>query len=57
MEIEMTNTEKARYIADQCKPCTHDFYMGIYQGVLLTLEAEKENLDKAKMWDNHINKL
>jgi hypothetical protein len=36
----MTNEKKAKMIADQCKPCTKDFYSGIYQGVLLALNAE-----------------
>ena len=36
----MTNEEKAKMIADQCKPCTDDFYSGIKQGVLLALNAE-----------------
>ena len=27
-------------IADQCEPCTPDFYKGIYQGVLIALNAE-----------------
>lgn len=47
----MTNEEKAIMIADQCKPCTDDFYSGIKQGVLLTLHAEQENLNKAKKYD------
>lgn len=36
----MTNQEKAKFIADQCKPCSADFYSGIMQGVLLALDAE-----------------
>lgn len=38
----MTNEEKAKMIADQCKPCSEDFYSGIEQGVLLALNAESE---------------
>lgn len=37
----MTNKQKATIIANQCMPCTNDFYNGIYQGVLLTLVCEK----------------
>ncbi len=40
----MKNEEKAKFIADQCKPCSHDFYHGMYQGVLLTLRAEESEL-------------
>jgi len=47
----MTNEEKAKMIAKQCKPCSEDFYKGIEQGVLLSLNAEKENLSKAEKWD------
>ena len=36
----MTNEEKAEMIAGQCKPCTNDFYNGVYQGVLIALNAE-----------------
>lgn len=35
----MNNLEKAKFIADQCKPCSKDFYSGIYQGVLIGLDA------------------
>jgi hypothetical protein len=44
----MTNEQKAKFIANQCKPCTDDFYSGIYQGVLLTLNAE--STDKDVVW-------
>lgn len=40
----MTNDDKAKMIADQCQPCTEDFYMGVYQGVLIALNAEDENV-------------
>lgn len=43
-----TNEEKAKLIANQCKPCSKDFYDGIYQGVLLTLNAESP--DKEVVW-------
>lgn len=36
----MTNEQKAKFIADQCKPCTADFYSGIEQGVLLALNSD-----------------
>ena len=36
----MSNEEKSKIIADQCKPCTAEFYSGIKQGVLLALNAE-----------------
>ena len=47
----MSNEEKAKMIADQCKPCSEDFYKGIEQGVLLALNAEKEALSKSEKWD------
>lgn len=47
----MTNEEKAKFIADQCLPCSEDFYSGIKQGVLLTLNSEQNNLNKAQKWD------
>ena len=37
----MKNDEKAKLIADQCKPCSDDFYSGMYQGVKIALDAEK----------------
>lgn len=36
----MTNHEKAEFIAKQCKPCSKDFYDGIYQGVLIALNSQ-----------------
>ena len=39
----MKAEEKAKMIADQCKPCTDDFYSGIYQGVLIALKAESQS--------------
>ena len=47
----MTNEEKAKMIAEQCKPCSADFYSGIEQGVLLALNAEKSAFEKADKWD------
>jgi hypothetical protein len=47
----MTNEEKAIMIAEQCKPCSGDFYSGIKQGVLLALNAEKTSMEKAKKYD------
>ncbi len=44
----MTNEQKAKFIAHQCKPCSDDFYSGIYQGVLLALNAE--SIDKDVVW-------
>ena len=35
----MTNEQKAKYLADQCKPCAGSFYSGFYQGVLTALNA------------------
>lgn len=40
----MTNEEKAKMIAEQCKPCSAEFYSGIKQGVLLALNAESKSL-------------
>lgn len=48
----MTKEEKAVMIANQCKPCTDDFYSGIKQGVLLALVAEEEALE---IWQQHVN--
>jgi len=45
----MKNEEKAKLIADQCKPCSSDFYSGIYQGVLLALNAEDLARKEAKI--------
>ena len=42
----MTNEQKAKFIADQCKPCTADFYSGIEQGVLLALNSEESIVAK-----------
>jgi hypothetical protein len=39
----MTNEEKAKMIAEQCRPCSPDFYSGIKQGVLLALNAESKS--------------
>ncbi len=44
----MTNEQKAKFIANQCKPCTDDFYNGIYQGVLLSLNVE--SIDEDVVW-------
>lgn len=40
----MKNEQKAKMIADQCLPCSKDFYQGIYQGVLLTLNSERKSI-------------
>lgn len=45
----MTNEDKAKLIADQCKPCSDDFYSGIKQGVLLALNAEKQKLEEIEI--------
>ena len=47
----MTNEEKAKMIAEQCKPCSKDFYSGIYPGVKITLDAEEGNSISSK-WVN-----
>ncbi len=52
----MSNEEKAKLIADQCKPCSKDFYLGIKQGVLLTLDAEYKQ-DKVQKLIDYKNKL
>jgi hypothetical protein len=46
----MTIEEKAKYLADQCKPCTNDFYSGIYQGALIALKAEQSDKFKFVEW-------
>lgn len=28
----MNANDKAKFLADQCKPCSKDFYDGVYQG-------------------------
>lgn len=48
---ELSNEEKAIMIADQCRPCSDDFYTGIKEGIFLALNAENENLKKAEKWD------
>jgi hypothetical protein len=47
----MTNEERATMIAKQCLPCSSDFYDGIKRGVKIALDAEAENIDKARKWD------
>jgi hypothetical protein len=47
----MTNEEKAKMIAEQCKPCSRDFYTGIYQGVKLTLNAEQKHRSEIEIPD------
>lgn len=42
----MTNEEKAKMIADQCRPCSNDFYDGIKEGVLLTLNSDEKIEEK-----------
>lgn len=42
----MTPEEKAKFIAEQCKPCTLDFYQGMYSGVLIAYKAAlRDKLD------------
>lgn len=41
----MKNEKKAKMIADQCRPCSEDFYSGIYQGVLLATEQKNKIKD------------
>lgn len=48
----MKKEEKAKMIAEQCKPCSDDFYSGIYQGVLIALNAEDINGDSFVKIDN-----
>lgn len=43
----MGNEEKAKMIADQCRPCSEDFYSGIKQGVILALKASEKDTDIA----------
>lgn len=43
-DLKLSNEKKAKMIAEQCKPCTEDFYSGIYQGVLLALDAEQKHV-------------
>jgi len=42
----MKNEGKAKMIADQCRPCTNDFYSGFYQGALIALNAESKYFNK-----------
>jgi len=37
----MSNEQKAKNIADSHKPCTSEFYSGIYMGALIALNKEK----------------
>lgn len=39
---ELSNEAKAKMIADQCRPCSKDFYSGIMQGVLIALNTESK---------------
>ena len=50
----MKNEEKAKFIAEQCKPCSYDFYHGIYQGVLLALRAEESEFEFGTITDTYI---
>lgn len=42
----ITNEEKAKLLADQCKPCSTEFYKAFYQGVLIGLNAVEGNETK-----------
>jgi hypothetical protein len=44
----MTNEEKAKFLADQCKPCNDDFYSGFFQGVLVALNSEHQTAKSQK---------
>ena len=35
-----TIEDKAKMISEQCKPCSEDFYNGMYQGVVIALTVE-----------------
>ena len=48
----LTYEEMATKVADQCKPCSVEFYSGIKQGVILALNASKDELEKARKWNN-----
>ena len=47
----MTNEQKAKYLADQCKPCTDSFYSGFYQGALIALNATEKDYVPCKAID------
>lgn len=51
MEELSLNEQKAKLIADDCRPCSDEFYEGMYSGILITLEAQdlkvKEFKEKA----------
>lgn len=49
----MKKEEKAKFIAEQCKPCSRDFYSGIYQGVLLALRAEESEFEFGVVTDTY----
>lgn len=53
----MTNEEKATMIANQCKPCTDEFYSGAKYGALLALNNEKLSFQKAKKYDELTDKI
>jgi hypothetical protein len=36
----MTNEEKATFVAESKKPCTDDFFNGVFEGVLIVLQAQ-----------------
>lgn len=48
MEENLTlNEEKAKLIAEEMKPCSEDYYQGVYDGVVITLDSfDLENQDK-----------
>jgi len=49
----MKNEDKAKMVADQCRPCSPEFYSGFYQGALLTLNAEEKATKQieSNAWD------
>lgn len=52
----MTNQEKAKFLADQCRPCTEDFYSGFLQGAQTVLDAEFPEPNKGLSGDlEHIS--
>ena len=52
--VKMNNEQKAKFMADQLRPCTSEFYSGFYQGVLIALNASSSTTIQPDMRNDDI---